>query len=90
MRLAFQYDKGNGIETTVVGPMAIIGYEQENRTKISRLAESGVGMGDMTELVWRQRKLEGHESESLEEFRLSLLDIDPVAVADPTQLREEV
>ena len=90
MRLEFTYDKGNGIETTVVGPMAIIGYEQENRTKISKLAESGIGMGDMTELVWRQRKLEGHESESLEEFRLALVDIDPVPIDDPTQLREGV
>ena len=38
MRMTFALDLGNGIETVEVGPMAIIGYETENRTKVSRLA----------------------------------------------------
>lgn len=90
MKLAFVYDRGQGEETTTVGPMAIVGYELENRTKISKLAETGIGMADMTDLVFRQLELEGRITGTLEEFRRSLIDIDPIAPDDPTQLREEV
>lgn len=89
MKLSFTYDRGQGEESTTVGPMAIVGFELENKTKISRLADTGIGMGDMTDLVFRQLELEGRVTGTLDEFRRSLIDIDPIAPDDPTRLREE-
>lgn len=89
MKLGFTFDQGSGPQTVTVGPAAIVGYELENRTKISKLAESGIGMSDMTELVWRQLQIEGRETGTLDEFRRSLVDVDPVAPPDPTSPRED-
>jgi len=79
-----RFETATGSETVIVGPMAIIGYETENRTKLSRVAETGFGVTDMTDLAWRQLVLENRVSGTLDEFRLSLIDIDPVTEPDPT------
>lgn len=84
MRLRFAYNLGNGSETVTAGPMAIVGYEIENRTKVSRLAADGIGLVDMTDLAYRQLVLEGRYTGTLDEFRTALVDIDPVEVDDPT------
>lgn len=83
MKLTFRIDRGHGPEDVVVGPMAQVAYEVENRTKLSRLAD-GIGVVDMTDLVYRQLDLEGKAGGSLEEFRRTLVDIDPTDASDPT------
>jgi hypothetical protein len=83
MRMTFAYDLGNGVEHVEVGPMAIIGYETDNRTKISRLAAEGFGITDMTDLAWRQLRLENRTGLDLDGFRGALRDIDPVVDTDP-------
>lgn len=83
MKLTFAIDRGNGSEVVTVGPAAIVAWELENRTKVSQLASTGIGVADMTELVWRQLKL-GGETQTLDAFRGSLLDIDPELPADPS------
>lgn len=85
MRLTLRLETAAGEQTVVVGPMAICGWEQEHRTKVSKLAETGIGMTDMTELAWRQLKLEGKDVGELDAWRATLLDMDPV-VDDPTSL----
>lgn len=84
MRMTFEYDAGNGRERVEVGPMAIIGYEVANKTKVSKLASDGFGIVDMSELVWRQLKIDGRTTVELDAFRGSLVDLDPVVSADPT------
>lgn len=86
MRMTFAYDLGHGVETVEVGPMAIIGWESENRTKVSRLAETGFGITDMTDLAWRQLRLENRTDLDLDGFRRGLRDIDPVVDENPTSL----
>lgn len=89
MKLAFEIDRGQGAEIVTVGPAAIVGYELHNKTKVSRLAETGIGVTDMTELVWRQLEIDGNDPGTLDVFRRSLVDIDPVAVENPTPPGEE-
>ncbi len=84
MRMTFALDLGNGVENVEVGPMAIIGWETENRTKVSRLAQEGFGITDMTDLSWRQLRLENRTELDLDGFRKALRDIDPVIDMDPT------
>ena len=83
MRMTFKIDSGSGPQVVTVGPMAIVAWEQENRTKVSRLAEDGIGVSDMTDLVYRQLKLEGKALGTLDEWRTGLVDIDPEATPDP-------
>lgn len=83
MRLAISFDLGSGEQTTTVSPFAIIGYEREHRTKISKLATEGIGLGDMAELAWRQLQLEGVYTGDLDSFERQLVDVN-VAVTDPT------
>jgi len=84
MKLSFTFERGEGVEHVTVGPMAIVGYELNNKTKVSTLATTGIGVTDMTELVWRQLELDGREPGSLDSFRRSLVDIDPLAPENPT------
>ena len=84
MKLSFTFERGEGVERVTVGPMAIVGYELNNKTKVSTLATTGIGVTDMTELVWRQLELDGREPGSLDSFRRSLVDIDPLAPENPT------
>jgi hypothetical protein len=81
--MTFKIDNGSGEQIVTVGPMAIVAWEQENRTKVSRLVEDGIGVSDMTDLVYRQLKLEGKPLGTLDEWRASLLDIDPEATPAP-------
>lgn len=84
MRMTFSIDTGEGRRLVEVGPMAITEWELEHRTKISRLSVDGIGVSDMTELVWRQLKLDGDQPGTLDSWRRSLRDIDPEATGDPT------
>lgn len=83
MKLTFSIDRGAGRELITVGPMAQVAYEVENRTKISRLAD-GIGVSDMTDLVYRQLVLDGREVGSLDDFRRTLADIDPSDTEGPS------
>lgn len=83
MILTLEFDRGAGAEQVRVGPMAQVAYEVENRTKISRLVD-GIGVVDMTDLAYRQLVVEGRAPGTLQEFRSSLLDINPVDAADPS------
>jgi hypothetical protein len=83
MKMTFRYDDGTGIQTVTAGPMAIVGYETANKTKISRLTD-GIGVVDMTDLAWRQLRLEGRTTLDLDAWRETLVDIDPIAAEDPT------
>lgn len=83
MRLTFTIDRGAGPELVTVGPAAQVAYEVENRTKISRLAD-GIGIGDMTDLAYRQLVVEGRVECDLDTFRRQLVDIDPTDASDPT------
>jgi hypothetical protein len=38
----------------------------------------------MRDLAWRQLKLEGKYDGTLDAFRASLVDIDPIVASDPT------
>jgi hypothetical protein len=84
VRIAFTYDTGTGSTVAVIAPLAIIEYEREHRTKISRLATDGVGVGDMAELVWRQLRNTGSTDLGLEEWQKLLVDIGPADAPDPT------
>lgn len=84
MKIAFAYDTGLGSTVLVIAPLAIIEFEREHRTKISRLATEGVGVGDMAELVWRQLRNSGGTELSLEDWQRTLVDIGPAEVPDPT------
>lgn len=79
MKITVAVDYGKGLETVTASPMAIIGWEKENRTKISNLATNGIGVTDLADLAYRQLHLEGKFPGTLEEFERSLVDIDPVA-----------
>jgi hypothetical protein len=82
--MKFSIDRGKGEELIDVGPAAIVEWETENRTKVSRLTD-GIGVGDMTDLVFRQLKISGDQGVSdLDSFRKSLLDIDPRIGTDPS------
>lgn len=83
MRMTFKIQDSAGPQVITVGPMAIVAWEQENRTKVSRLVEDGIGVSDMTDLVYRQLKLEGKALGTLDEWRATLIDIDPEATPDP-------
>ena len=79
MKISMMVDYGNGPEKVTASPMAIIGWEKENRTKLSNLASEGIGVSDLAELAYKQLKLEGKAPGTLEEFERSLIDIDPVS-----------
>ena len=79
MKITVEVDYGKGPEIVTASPMAIIGWEKENRTKISNLASNGIGVCDLADLAYRQLKLEGKVTGSLEDFEKSLIDIDPVS-----------
>ena len=83
MKLVFKYDVGQGPQLITIGPAAMTFYERANKTKMSNLAQ-GIGMSDMCDLIWRQRKLEGAEDGPLDDFVARLLDVDPVGEEDPT------
>jgi hypothetical protein len=89
MKLGFKYDIGQGSKEITISPRAIIGYERENRTKISRLVE-GIGVSDMADLVWRQVKIDGTFSGTFDEFIDALLEVDPDFTPDPTSPDPEV
>lgn len=84
MRLALRVDLGSGPVDVLVSPLAIIGWERDNRTKISALAQDGIGMSDMADLAWRQLKAQGKYEGDFEQFAAALVDLDPVAEVDPT------
>jgi len=88
IKLAFAIDRGNGSEVVVVKPYAICEFEMENRVPLGKLLERGVGLSDMTDLVYRQLKADGY-SQTLDEFRRSLEDITAVDAEDPTVRVEE-
>lgn len=79
MKITVKVDYGHGPQVVTASPLAIIGWEKENRTKISNLASNGIGVTDLAELAYRQLKLEGKVTVSLEEFERELVDIDPIA-----------
>lgn len=89
MKLGFKYDIGQGTKDITISPRAIIGYELDNRTKISRLVD-GIGISDMADLVWRQVVIDGTFSGSMTEFINVLVDINPDITPDPTSPDPEV
>lgn len=82
MKLSIRVDLGEGPLELVVSPYAVIGWEKEHRTKISRLASDGIGFSDLSELAWRQLELEGRYSGELDTFERKLTLIEPVQ-SDP-------
>jgi hypothetical protein len=78
VKITVAVDYGKGSEIVTASPMAIIGWEKENGTKISNLASEGIGLSDLAELAYRQLKLEGKVTGTLDEFERSLIDLDPV------------
>lgn len=78
MRLVFRYElRGGKPSTVVVEPFAIIGFERAHATKIQSLARDGVGIGDMSELVWRQLAADGLFDADLDTFERALVDVGP-------------
>jgi len=84
VKLTIRVDLGEGPVEVAVSPFAIIGWEKENRTKVSRLASDGIGFGDLAELAWRQMTLENRVTGDLETFERQLGAIEPVNAPDPT------
>lgn len=84
MKLTIAVDYGNGPVEVTVSPFAVIGWEKEHRTKVSRLASDGIGFADLAELSWRQLTLDGRYTGDLEGFERKLSVIEPVTAADPT------
>ena len=84
MKLTISYDVGEGVGVATISPYAVIGWEKEHRTKVSRLASDGIGFSDLAELTWRQLQLEGRYSGELDGFERKLVVIEPVNAPDPT------
>lgn len=79
MKLTIGVDYGNGPVEVTVSPFAVIGWEKDNRTKVSRLAADGIGYTDLADLAWRQLNLDGRFPGSLDEFERKLVTIEPVS-----------
>lgn len=84
MRITLGVDYGDGPTTVVVTPLAIIGYERANRTKLSKLASDGFGISDMADLAWRQLVIERRYTGTLDEFEGALIDVEVGPSDDPT------
>lgn len=84
MKLAIRLDIGDGPLDITVSPYAVIGWEREHRTKVSKLASEGIGYGDLAELAWRQLELERRYSGDLDSFERKLVAIEPINATDPT------
>jgi len=82
VKLVIRVDVGEGPKEVTVSPFAVIGWEKEHRTKVSRMAEDGIGFADLAELSWRQLELEGKYDGNLDSFERKLVSIEPVN-ADP-------
>lgn len=83
MKLSIRVDVGDGPVDVTVSPFAIIGWEKEHRTKVSKLASDGVGYADLAELAWRQLTLENRYSGDLDSFERKLIVIEPIN-SDPS------
>lgn len=83
MKLCIRVDVGEGVQEVTISPYAIIGWEKEHRTKISRLVSDGIGFTDLADLAWRQLELENRYTGDLQGFERKLTIIEPVAT-DPT------
>lgn len=83
MKLTIRVDFGQGPTEVTVSPYAVIGWEKEQRTKISKLASDGIGFSELAELAWRQLELENRYTGDLDSFERKLLVIEPVAT-DPS------
>ena len=88
MLLTVEFDRGNGIESLVIGPAAQMGWEKRTGKSISNLAQ-GAGTTDLVIMTLEQMRVEGTEPLPLpkpEAFAQQLKDINPRAgSADPTE-----
>lgn len=83
MKLSIRVDLGDGPLEVNVSPYAVIGWEKEHRTKVSKLAQDGIGFADLSELAWRQLELEHRYTGDLDSFERKLVTIEP-ASSDPS------
>lgn len=85
MKLGIRVDIGEGATELIVSPYAIIGWEKEHNTKVSRLVADGIGFSDLAELSWRQLRLENRYSGDLDSFEKRLEVVEPYEVENPTR-----
>lgn len=90
MRLVIRVDYGRGPLDVSIMPRAFIGYEKANKTKMSALANDGIGISDLAELAWRQLVIDETFTGPLAEFEDLLLDVEPVSEENPTSTGTEV
>jgi hypothetical protein len=83
MRLGIQYDMGDGWRQVTAGPSAFRKWETANHTKASKLFTDGIGIGDLTELAWWELQKTDSDIAPLEVWADALVNIEPVATADP-------
>lgn len=83
MKLGIRVDIGEGATELIVSPYAIIGWEKEHKTKVSRLVSEGIGFSDLAELSWRQLRLEDRFTGDLDSFEKRLVLIEPYEVENP-------
>lgn len=83
MKLSIRVDYGQGPTEVTVSPYAVIAWEKEHRTKVSKLAQDGIGFSDLAELSWRQLDLENRFSGDLDSFERKLVSLEPIN-SDPS------
>lgn len=69
---------GTGSRVVVTRPWTVRQLELRNKTKLSKLRESGIGMDDFMWLAWRQLTDDGELASSFEDFGKALIECDPL------------
>lgn len=52
LRFEVEFDRGNGTERIVLGPVAIIAWERKTKSKISQASTVGLGLDDLAFMVF--------------------------------------
>lgn len=76
MRMTVVYDVGEGQQERTISPKAMIGWELATKQKMSDFA-TGIGIGDLSWLLFEQMKHDGDAPESRAVLVDSLVDIGP-------------
>lgn len=82
MRVSLKFDRGDGPEELPIGPQAMVAWELKTKSKISKIADDGLGVDDLVTMLWEQLRVDGSAPTSRADLLASLVDIEP-SIPDP-------